>query len=573
MTLANIIKLVEKEKASLKGYDISLYLSEVQPLCESFLKDNSFGLRKAEIIKIIFLNKDPLNASKILDLLSVIENDNVAYSILTMIGTNRNNKEFIKILKCFIGQNTQDFKNIAKISSEISKFSIRNNGEETKDLMLCVKYAVDLPDKARAILGLINYIDEDILKILMELAAFIPFIDFNKFISAYQNIVKKYKSHERSRQKALNKLDELIAKLSIEGEINLIEKIIELCPNETLKSAVLDYIISHNAAYYQNLSSEYTKIKANSPESLRNLLALYGYNYDELQSNEKEQVKVIGYTKLEEILITIKQYNLKIKINDILNIDLNKLNKVIVLINRGIITSEYVSNNILLIFPNNDLLTLLNNNVEALAKHNFNISDYPDILDILLSENVINNLNILEAYHIHTRDCNSILFLNRTDLELVIDFIIEIGLYDNLSTSLDLLNLSIAELNFYKTCSVLDIDYEVIKQFSLPELNLSFLIPEFYQEHLNNNTPNVVSLPEKFRDNLENAEVMILNDVYVSVPRFLRNLGKMPEINDDTIMYALLYQSHYSLEEVEKLKNAVYNKQAANELNRNLTSN
>ena len=83
-------------------------------------------------------------------------------------------------------------------------------------------------------------------------------------------------------------------------------------------------------------------------------------------------------------------------------------------------------------------------------------------------------------------------------------------------------------------------------------LEEQFIKPE-YLSLLQQNSLRQASLPEEMSCFQINNYVLLIHNVFVSIPRFIRNLSKFREINNEIILVSILYQGHYTLEEIESL--------------------
>ena len=116
------------------------------------------------------------------------------------------------------------------------------------------------------------------------------------------------------------------------------------------------------------------------------------------------------------------------------------------------------------------------------------------------------------------------------------------------------MNLSKEELKNKKILEQLNIsgDVSLVLDSNAFFLEEQFIKPE-YLSLLQQNSLRQASLPEEMSCFQINNYVLLIHNVFVSIPRFIRNLSKFREINNEIILVSILYQGHYTLEEIESL--------------------
>ncbi len=359
----------------------------------------------------------------------------------------------------------------------------------------------------------------------------------------------------RSIKKNNEKIDKLIKLLSVDGEIKNIDEILNLIPNETVKPQILDYIINHNKVYYENLLQKLEELEANTDTNLKRLFAKYNYEYEVLTKGEKEKLKTIPYLEIEKILSMLNDLEITNIEHLIPQVIINKLNIIKEFINTDTLTKSFIKANINLILDNNDLLDVLISNIKYLSDNNINIKNYHNSLNILLSQDILNNLITLKEYNlIINRKTTNINFLSDKNLLSKLDLLLEIDLNIN---NLDILNYSLEDIYKFKIASALNISYKEIKNISnLVSRFDKFIIPESIKElFINNDTKD--TLPESLLKYKVNELILDINGVKVSINRFLRNLTNLKEKSNINIFYALIYNSFYTLEEINLISNEI----------------
>ena len=223
----------------------------------------------------------------------------------------------------------------------------------------------------------------------------------------------------------------------------------------------------------------------------------------------------------------------------------------------GNLTKEFINNNIYILRGDNDTLSFIIDNINYLSSHNINIKNYSSCLTILLSPNLINNLELLTKYNLTiTKNTTNISFLEESNLNLKLDLIIELNMYP--LSNLDILNYSLANIYNLNLATKLNIPFSKIKNNS----NLIFnpytsFIPEAISKKLACSPIKTIALPEILIPYQESPISLNINGIKVSINRVLLNLSKLDDLNNETIFYALIYNSYYNLEEIEILSKAL----------------
>lgn len=369
----------------------------------------------------------------------------------------------------------------------------------------------------------------------------------------YNDILRDYSNQLRDDKRNNEKILELIDALRNKGEIKNIDALLKLCP-ESLKLKLVDCVLEHNNRYYRDLEEEYKALKLNSDENLELLFGKYNYAYKEFTSDLKSRLKAKGYNWLESILENLSNVGCFLSGEELLLVGLEEMRKVQKLIDQFIISREFVINNVELLFSGNDTLRVLMRNIDLLRINGINIIGYHNSMDVLLSENVEGNLEILKDYNINvTRKCQSILFLGDSNLVRKIDLLIEIGLFNDLD--LNLLNLGLEEIYKMKMFNDLNIPIGSNIEFGdLEEFMVQIgndLVPSSFSS---NRIDSDLSLPKELEPFRVDSRILMIGDIYVSSNRVLRNLRKFGIDSSESIFYAIIYDSFYTLEEIMAIK-------------------
>lgn len=391
----------------------------------------------------------------------------------------------------------------------------------------------------------------------------IAIIDYGNYLySSYSSILNEVNKEVKRIHLVNKQLEQLMAKLNVEGAIEDIDSILSLCKDEKMQDLVVDYIISVNRKYDQDLWKQYQSLRVSNDENLEYLLQKYGYTYAFYSEQEKEQLKSLNYDYLEQILDMLLSLQIHIREKDLLLIDLTKLQLVNHLLEKGILTYDFVQNYPSILYDE-DLFRLVRKNIDLLVNSGVNIANYGASLDILLCGHLEENLEVLKIYGLTiTKDTMNLEFLSQEDLNSKIDFLIEAGYYEELIISLDYLNYFMEELYTIKLFEQLNITNLDANLYSSSSLLLgSEFVDSKYLEQLKSSVEYQASLPNELVCYQTNSVVLMIHNVLVSIPRLLNNLSKFTEVNREIILACILYKGHYTLDEIETLSITLFPQQ------------
>ncbi len=379
----------------------------------------------------------------------------------------------------------------------------------------------------------------------------------DKISLEYTTKIKELSHELKEKLKFNTKIDDLIKELKNSQEIKNIDYLMTVCPNTAIKNLVLDYVINHNKKYYQELITKITDLETNNDSNLTNLFQIYNYDYSLLNTDEKIILKKNPYSKIAEILKLCAYLTLTNIEPDIPFYSLSKLKLVIKMLNNGTLTKTFINSyKYLLRYDNNDLSFLLAN-INYLSTKNINIKNYPDCLNILFSPNIPNNLELLASYNLTiTKTTKDINFLLEDNLNLKLDLLLELGFS---FLNLDILNNSLDDIYKLNLSNILNIPFIKLKDNPKIIFNpFKSLIPLNILNELKENTYQKASLPRILEPYKENALLLNISGIKVSINRLLRNLSKLSIINNETIFYALIYNSYYNITDIEKILKNIY---------------
>lgn len=376
---------------------------------------------------------------------------------------------------------------------------------------------------------------------------------FDYLNSNYNNVIKEYEKKEKERRRFNKNILDLIKELDTNYEIKNIDSILKLCPDSESINLVIDFIISHNESIYEKLVYDYENALLNSDENLNYLFSKYDFDYGNLNEQDRNKLKELGYLTIENLLKRVKVLSLR-NINFCL-LDFNKLSVIESLIYKNIITKDWLILNASLLYSDNNILDLVISNLDILSNENVNILSYSNSLDILKSNFLKLNLGILKTYNlVINKNTSDINFLSSSNLIEKIDFIISNSLYQGI-ISLDILNYSFLDIRKLKIANILNIPVSLV---NCEEDNFSndysiSIIPNNILVELNKDINDICELPSFLEVYYIDKVTLNINGVLVSSEKVKRCLARLKNQDNLSIFYAIIYNGYYSYEEILNL--------------------
>ena len=370
--------------------------------------------------------------------------------------------------------------------------------------------------------------------------------------SIHSKTIKEFDKKVKEAKKQNKKILELISNLTIDGEIKNIDHLMALCPNEDIKNKVVDYVLEHNEECYKTLVAKLESLKTNNKANLTRLFAKYNYDYNMLDEEHQKLVMNQSYDTLENISLMLSSLNIKFEVSEIPKINYDHLKTIIKLLKDGYLNLTFISKHKDIMFNTNSLLATILSNIGILSDFNINIMNYQNSLEILLSPNLKETLQLLNEYNLAiTKSTTNISFFQDPDFQTKLDVALELGI---LKDSLDLLNYPVNMLYNYKIAMALNIPLECVN-ITNPNYYESIIPTSILEEF--KSVPSSITLPESLISYEINSHLLNIDGIIVSKKRFLNNLSHFSIINALNIFYSLIYNSYYTLEEINKLKEII----------------
>ena len=409
-----------------------LYEKQNDKLLDKIISTTTFFYNEGKIDELIKYYKTEGFINDIKQLNSMSDN---SFAVLSLPSIKKSldglDMDIIPLLELIKeeGQPVLDLLNFALVHSEVLRFC----SGRVFALYTNVTNPKQLEDKKAAVLA-------------RELEDFFDVEDILRRMKTIRTFVEEYERVDRNNQKEINELDDSRSKLERDLDKKQIVRYREITKgirSAKIKYSFLKYIREHNEEYYDELLSEYNKLKQDSKVSIQALLNDYGipkdsYDYDNLPNYGRDELESI-LKVLSRLTITNEE-----KISILQNTTPEKVATLKNYLDREIIPISYVSEHIELFNEDSKELDNLKENIKVLKEHNVQLSVFTNSIDILMGEpeSINNNIGILESYNLlnglNSREDLS--FIQRNGLDEVIDKYLELGFEEYLENDLNLLN-------------------------------------------------------------------------------------------------------------------------------------
>ncbi len=305
---------------------------------------------------------------------------------------------------------------------------------------------------------------------------FLNDIDYKKHVSFINKYVKDLKEISKlERRKLVRELNDNKTFLDLfETALNkpLItnyRQIMSFLHDEDLIKNCLKIINEHNIKEYNHVDQIYTELCNDLKIKYSILLSendIYESDYD-LNSIMKN-----SYEDLDKMLIFLNKWDLskenKIKVLE--NSKLQALESIDSYVMNGILTNDFVKDNIEILLSDSTKYNFLQENIQLLIEKNINPANFIQSQNTLLTDSILvkNNIKVLEDYD-YLKSMKGIQkydYLSNDNLPILIDKYIELGLENMLEVHIDLLNEDkVDRLVLLKQLNLLDItNYSKIKE-------------------------------------------------------------------------------------------------------------
>ena len=498
---------------------------------------------------VIFIKKLTSKHSEsdvVMDYLSKFVNDDKSI-ILPLVEYNKRHHIFTCNMLLFCMESKLIKKTIEMLQDELN---------DAKD-----KMGVKVPERYfnKTLNKGINKVIKDKFHIDQEKDCFMQISEYQKFIT------DKMKNSEKNKKKDIKAYEELICNLNkmfTSSEVTNYDSIVKNIPNDEIRLETLKLIYQHNKLEYENINSTYNELFKNSTVHFLVLFKKYNISKDEIDLNK---VMKNDYDTVEELLKLITYFTddkmtiiAALQTTNIVTCKYLKELK-----NRGILNSNTFIKYPSVFDSNSTEFKNLDNNIKIVSNYKINPAIFINNPEVLLKTDIGVNLKVLGDYDLlkYIRNNNDYRYLTKSGLDKLIDKILELGFESYLKEDLSLLN----EDNWDRIYVLKAIKYEITDKSELLYYlrNSTFIIPD---KNISNYIPDAVSYykfddcdeSEVSYDDYLDGRVYNIGGVLISKNRFIRN-----SLNNksDSTLKKLLDGGLYSSEEIELVKNSIYNTQ------------
>ena len=526
-----------------------LYEKQNDKLLDKIISTTTFFYNEGKIDELIKYYKTEGFINDIKQLNSMSDN---SYAVLSLPSIKKSldslDMDIIPLLELIKeeGQPVLDLLNFALVHTEVLRFC----SGRVFALYTNVTNPKQLEDKKAAVLA-------------RELEDFFDVEDILRRMKTIRDFVDEYERVDRNNQKEINELDDSRNKLERDLDKKQIVRYREITKgirSAKIKYSFLKYIREHNEEYYDELLSEYNKLKQDSKVSIQALLNDYGipkntYDYDSLPN--------YGRDELESILKVLSGLTIsnEEKISILQNTTPEKVSTLKSYLDREIIPVSYVSEHIELFNEDSNELDNLKENIKVLKEHNVQLAVFTNSIDILMGEpeSINNNIGILESYNLLNGLNNSedLSFIQRSGLDEVIDKYLELGFEDYLENDLSLLNKkSLERIELLQVVGIPINSKEELESFLSDDKE--FFVP---LKEIDNYLPNEVDYVEEPEEQITidmldkykaTDRVYDFDGIKISIPKVNRLLDE-----GNTLYQSIIKNTHLNEEQLTKIAKTV----------------
>lgn len=392
---------------------------------------------------------------------------------------------------------------------------------------------------------------------------------FERIREACQETLDNYNAsikEAKIKAKVYNEFLEKFKESFTNDEIFSYEKTIKKVPDEEIRREYLKLVYQHNKTTYEGIDAQYKELSKNSELHFLSLLNEYDINKDEIDINK---VMHNTYDDVSNMLISLRQItkdkNTIIKALEIS--DLNTVEYIKEVKNKGILKTDTIINYHSLFNPNSIELKCLKYNVEFVSKYIFNPAKFVNNPEVILNNKLDKPFQVLEDYDLikSLKSSRNYSYLTNPNLQELIDKIIELGFEKYLEEDLSLLNYPTWDRIYVLKAMNYEIDSkeELLEFLETP----NFIVPD---SKVVDYIPNIIPYYDgsNKKGNIEDIEgysssprSYTINGVILSKNRVNRNFNNGIE---EPLIKKLINNGIYSLEDVQaiekELKEKVYEK-------------
>ena len=365
--------------------------------------------------------------------------------------------------------------------------------------------------------------------------------------------------HKREANKEINGNETALQRLERESrqeEIIEARKLVDSIKDEDLKHSFLVFIYEHNMEYYKKLDEKLSLIRGDDMVLYLEELSKYGISIN------KDQVKDYMYNNIsdfrEMLSILSKLIDSKQIITVLKSTNLDNVRQMRDYVLKGFITTELLSQYLVLFDINNDYFSIFNNNIKLLNNNNINPALFINSIEVLLYNTDVlnNNIKVLDKYNLikSIKTTDNLYFMNYS-FEERIDKYIELGYMGYLEKDLGLLNYDPKRLELLSSMNIPIDNIEELKDVLTSD---KFIVPD---NNIDSYIPNALVYKEKVKltDNISDLDCFLINPYSYKIGNRVISYNKVMRLIDEgyDTYDALFYNMNLSDSDYDSIINGL----------------
>lgn len=326
----------------------------------------------------------------------------------------------------------------------------------------------------------------------------------SRFVNEVENEEVRYNKNQSRELSGLDIAEKLLFAALDGGEITDARQIIKTVKDEELRCDFLRAIYSHNMMEYEKIENEFEILSKSAKTEYQALLRDYNISVDDNLFSLIRQNSLEDVSQILEIIskICIDDRDM-IKI--LVNTNLKSVMIVKGYVDIGVLSKNFLQNNIDIFYISSSKRTLLQENIKVLNSYGVSPSLFRNSIDILLADSPIlkKGMTTLLEYDLikSIRTASEYGFILDEELGTKIDKFVELGYENSLEENLSLLNSSkLKRLEVLKAMGMNEVSTKELEK----ALNGTFIIKD---NELDDYIPSVV----KYKDRIimgDSAELL-----------------------------------------------------------------
>ena len=427
-------------------------------------------------------------------------------------------------------------------------------------------------------------VPEDVKKIMMNIeyniAPLLEELSMIKYrIETLKSEIKETGKKIRKELDAYKKIEKELLRKEPKGIIRTHHQLTAQIQNETIKKKVLQFIYSWNEKYYQEIESTYQQLTENSVARYQALLQEYGISKNQYRDKDVMRNSLKETKEMLEILTSLGIEEKEEIINILKTSSKAYLDQISSIINDGYLSREFIKQDPSILQEENNFYSIFKANKESIEEKKINpMMLAKDEKSWQISpDQVKRNLDILEQYQLlgSMSKTKQYTFLGKSDIESIIDTILELGLEPLLEQGLDLLNYDAKKwlrMRVLKELEEMPSDSKTITEVLELEKDQFFIPEDIIENYIFRESPKSPEITtqeenvgeEEIRKQLNSFQqtkrTYNIDGVILSknkVDRNLRNVVQEPISTRDKIYLSLVDNTILQEQELQQIEKAI----------------